>query len=177
MVFNKTKLNDAYVLDVEKREDTRGYFARVWCQKELEAHGLNSALAQANISFNKKKGTVRGMHYQLPPHREVKLVRCVRGKIYDVIIDLRTESSTYKKTFGIELSPKNGKMLYVPEGFAHGYQTLEDNSEVLYWVSQFYAPGSEGGVRWNDPVFQINWPVNQNVIISEKDGSWPNFED
>jgi dTDP-4-dehydrorhamnose 3,5-epimerase len=175
MIFTKTKLNDAFIIDVEKIDDPRGFFARAWCQKEFEAHGLDPQSVQVNLSFNKKKGTLRGMHYQEAPHEETKLVRCIRGAIYDVIIDLRPKSSTYKQSFGVELTSENRKLFCVPKGFAHGYLTLEDNTEVLYQVSQFYAPGAEKGIRWNDPAFELQWPQNENLLISEKDDNWPDF--
>jgi dTDP-4-dehydrorhamnose 3,5-epimerase len=174
MLFNETKLKGAYVIELEKREDPRGFFARAWCRKEFEAHGLATDCVQANLSYNKKAGTLRGMHYQVPPHEEVKLVRCVRGAIYDVIIDMRPSSSTYCQWVGVELSDQNYKMLYVPKGFAHGYVTLEDNADVFYLVSEFYAPGSEQGVRYDDPAFGIAWPVAISVL-SDKDGAWPKF--
>jgi dTDP-4-dehydrorhamnose 3,5-epimerase len=175
MIFTKTNLNDAFLIDIEKIADQRGFFARAWCKKEFEEHGLESQFVQANIAFNNKKRILRGMHYQAAPHEETKLVRCIRGAIYDLIIDLRPESSTFKQSFGVELTPENGKMLYVPKGFAHGYLTLKDDSEVFYQVSQFYAPGSERGIRWDDPAFHLKWPETENLMISEKDRNWQNF--
>jgi dTDP-4-dehydrorhamnose 3,5-epimerase len=175
MIFTKTGLVDVYLIDLEKREDERGFFARAWCQNEFEEHGLDSKIVQANIAFTKKKGTLRGMHYQVAPYEETKLVRCIRGAIYDLVIDLRPKSPTYKQSFGVELTPENHKMLCVPKGFAHGYLTLEDNTEVLYQVSQFYAPGAEQGIRWNDPEFKLKWPLSENLLISEKDRNWPDF--
>lgn len=175
MIFTKTKLEDVYIIELEKMEDERGFFARAWCQKEFEKHGLDSQLVQVNLSFNNKKGTLRGMHYQVAPYEETKLVRCIRGAIYDLIIDLRPESPTYKQSFGVELTPENRKMFCVPKGFAHGYLTLEDNTEVLYQVSQFYAPGAEKGIRWIDPEFNLKWPLDENLLISEKDRNWPDF--
>ncbi len=174
MLFHETRLEGAFVIELEKREDTRGFFARGWCQKEFEDHGLVAQVVQANISYNRKKGTLRGMHYQVAPVEETKLVRCVRGGIYDVIIDLRPESPTYKQWIGVELTAENYKMLYVPENFAHGLQTLEDDTEVIYQVSQFYTPGAERGIRWNDPAFRIEWPQNIEVI-SDKDADWPDY--
>jgi len=174
MIFTETKLPGAYLIDVEKREDHRGFFARGWCQREFEAHGLVPCVVQANISFNKRKGTLRGMHYQIAPYAETKLVRCIRGALYDVIIDLRSESPTYMQWLGVELTAENYRMLYVPEGFAHGFQTLVDNTEATYQVSQFYTPGAEGGVRYDDPAFGIEWPIDVQVI-SDKDRSWPNY--
>jgi dTDP-4-dehydrorhamnose 3,5-epimerase len=175
MIFTETKLKGAFIVEPERLDDHRGFFARAWCKKEFEAHGLNTRLVQSNISFNRKKGILRGMHYQKAPYEEAKLVRCTMGAIYDVIIDLRTDSPTWRQWLGIELTADNRKMLYVPEGFAHGYQTLTDNSEVFYQVSQFYSPDSERGIRWNDPVFAIHWPIDGDVVISEKDNNWPNF--
>jgi len=175
VIFTEIKLKGAYIVDLEKREDERGFFARGWCQNEFEAHGLAPRVVQANISYNKKRGTLRGMHYQLAPYEETKLVRCTRGALYDVIVDLRPTSPSYKQWFGVELSAENYKMLYVPEGFAHGFITLQDETEATYQVSQFYTPGSERGLRYNDPAFGIEWPVEVRVI-SEKDKSWPDYE-
>jgi dTDP-4-dehydrorhamnose 3,5-epimerase len=175
MIFTATKLGNAYVIELEKKYDIRGFFARIWCQKEFAAHDLISHLVQVNISYNKKMGTLRGMHYQMEPFQESKLVRCTRGAIYDVIIDLRENSPTYQQWLGIELTADNYKMLYVPEGFAHGFETLEDNTEVSYQVSEFYAPQSEGGVRYNDPTFGIVWPLDAQVI-SDKDRNWPDYQ-
>lgn len=174
MLFIETEIKGAYILEIEKREDERGFFARSWCRNEFEANGLNPQMVQANISYNRKKGTLRGMHYQQSPYEETKLVRCTKGAIYDVIIDLRPSSPTYARAIGIELTADNYKMLYVPENFAHGFQTMADNCEVVYQVSQFYAPGAENGIRWNDPAFDIHWPLEVRVI-SEKDRNWPNY--
>lgn len=174
MIFAETKLPGAYLIDIEKRGDQRGFFARAWCQKEFEAHGLIRRVVQANISLSKRKGTLRGMHYQAAPYAEAKLVRCTRGAIYDAIIDLRPDSPTYMQWLGVELTAENYRMLYVPEGFAHGFQTLVDNTEVAYQVSQFYTPEAEGGVRYNDPAFGIEWPLEVQVI-SDKDKSWPDY--
>lgn len=174
MIFNETKLNGASIIEIEKLRDHRGFFARVWCQKEFEEHNLVSRIRQANVSYNKTKGTLRGMHYQVTPYEETKLVRCTKGSIYDVIIDLRPASPTYTQWFGVELTAGNYKMLYVPENFAHGFQTLENDTEVTYQVSQFYTPGSERGIRWDDPAFSIDWPIEVQVI-SDKDKSWPDF--
>ena len=167
-------MNDAFIIEIEKSEDNRGFFARVWDNKKFEEHGLNSNLIQCNISFNKKKGTLRGMHYHLPPFTESKLIRCTKGSIHDVIIDLRKESITYKKSFSIELSAENHKMIYVPEGFAHGFQTLEDNTEIFYQVSKEYSPAHEGGIRWDDSKFDIKWPL-ETKIISTRDCKWESF--
>lgn len=175
MIFTETKLKGAYVLEIKKLEDERGFFGRSWCANELSEYGLKTDLAQANTSFSKKKGTIRGMHYQLDPFQETKLVRCTRGAIYDVIIDLRPDSPTFKQWIGVELTQDNYKMLYVPEDFAHGFITLEDNSEVTYLVTQFYTPGAEAGIRWNDPLFNINWPV-EPTVISEKDRNHPDYK-
>ena len=175
MIFKGTHLKGAYIIELERIEDNRGFFARAWCKREFEAHGLNSRLVQCNLSFNKRRGTLRGMHYQVAPHEEEKLVRCTRGAIFDVIIDLRRESPTYLEWIGVELTAENRKMLYVPEKFAHGYQTLEEKTEVVYQVSQFYSPESERGVRWNDPTFAIEWPEAGNTKISEKDKSWSDY--
>lgn len=174
MNFFETKLQGAYLITPERIEDERGFFARVFCRREFEAHGLNPNLVQCNISFNKAKGTLRGMHYQIAPHAEVKLVRCTAGAIYDVMIDLRPESKTFKRWFSAELTAENHNMLYVPEGFAHGYQTLADDTEIAYQVSTFYHTESERGVRWNDPVFGIAWPLPVTVI-SPKDQAYPNW--
>ena len=174
MIFTETTLKGAYVIDPEKREDHRGFFARTWCQREVEALGLNPKVVQINSTMSGRKATVRGMHYQLSPYEEVKVVRCTRGALYDVIIDLRPESSTYTQWFGVELTADNRRMLYVPEGFAHGSQTLTDDTELVYQASQFYAPESARGVRFDDPVFDIKWPL-QVQVISDVDRSWPNY--
>ncbi len=174
MIFRETPLPGAYVIDIERLEDERGFFARTWCEREYQAHGLNPRLVQCSISFNKVKGTLRGMHYQLPPFAEAKVVRCTRGAIYDVIIDLRRESPTFRQHFGITLTPENRSMLYVPEGFAHGLLTLADETEVLYLISEFYAPEYARGVRWNDPAFGIAWPGPVRVI-SARDANYPDF--
>lgn len=169
MKFIETRLKGAFIIEPELIEDERGFFARTWCKKEFDARGLNSNLVQCNISFNRKKGTLRGMHYQVKPHAETKLVRCSSGSIYDVIIDLRRESPTYKKWFSVELSAHNRKALYIPEDFAHGFQTLEDNTEIFYQMSEFFHPESARGARWNDPEFGIEWPDATERIISPKD--------
>jgi len=174
MIFAETKIKGVYVIDLEKRSDDRGFFARTWCKKEFEDHGLNSNFVQANVSFNKKKGTLRGLHYQKDPYQEVKVVRCTRGAIYDLIIDLRPTSSSYMEWVGVELTASNYRMLYVPEDFAHAFQTLEDNTEVVYQVSQFYTPESEAGIRFDDPAFGIKWP-HEVLVISDKDRNWPGF--
>ncbi|MCG7853997.1 MAG: dTDP-4-dehydrorhamnose 3,5-epimerase [Methanosarcinaceae archaeon] len=175
MIFKESHLKGAFVIELEKIEDNRGFFARAWCKREFEAHGLNSRLVQCNLSFNRYRGTIRGMHYQETPYQEAKLVRCTSGAVFDVIIDLRRESPTYLEWIGVELTAENRKMLYVPENFAHGYQTLEENTEVFYQVSQFYSPESERGVRWDDPAIGIEWRVSDNLMISEKDKSRPDY--
>ena len=171
MIFEETKLAGAFIIKLEKLEDERGFFARAWCQKEFDDAGINSRVVQANLSYNEKKGTLRGMHYQVSPYQEAKLVRCFRGAIYDVIVDLRSDSPTYKDWIGVELSAQNRQVLFVPEGFAHGFQTLESQTEVFYQVSEFYTPGAEKGARYNDPAFGIDWPLPVSVI-SEKDAGW-----
>jgi dTDP-4-dehydrorhamnose 3,5-epimerase len=177
MIFKETKLKGSFIIEIEKLEDSRGFFARAWCQKEFEAMGLVPEFVQSNVSFNKTRGTVRGMHYQAAPFEETKLVRCTRGKIFDVIIDLRPASITYKQWTSVELTEDNYRMFYVPKGFAHGYQTLTDNTEVCYHVSQFYIANAERGVRYNDPAFAIEWPIKAERIISEKDNNWPDYTD
>lgn len=174
MIFIETELKGAYIIDLERREDERGFFARTWCQQEFEAHGLVARIVQANMSYNKLKGTLRGMHYQRAPYAETKLVRAVRGAILDVIVDLRPDSPTYRRWIGVELSADNRRALFVPEGFAHGFQTLEDDTDVSYQVSAFYTPGAEGGARYNDPAFDIQWPLPVSVI-SDKDAGWPDY--
>jgi dTDP-4-dehydrorhamnose 3,5-epimerase len=171
MKFVETKLKGAYIIELEKHEDERGYFARAWCQQEFLKQGLDAALVQCNVSSNPRKGTLRGMHYQIPPYAETKLVRCTRGAVYDVIVDLRSESTTFLQWTGLELTPDDGRMLYVPKGFAHGFQTLEDNSMVFYQVSEFYARDHCGGMRWNDPLVNISWPCDVTVI-SAQDKGW-----
>jgi dTDP-4-dehydrorhamnose 3,5-epimerase len=173
--FKETKLKGAFVIDPERFNDDRGFLARSFSAKELESHGLNPHIAECNISFSSRRYTVRGMHFQNPPHAQAKLVRCTKGAIYDVIIDLRPESPTFKQWIGEELTAENRRMLYVPEGFAHGFQTLEDDTEVFYQISNFYAPGSEGGVRWNDPVFAIDWPATDGITINQRDQDYPDF--
>lgn len=176
MIFKETRLKGAYVIELEQVPDERGFFARSFCQKEFEEHGLNSRIVQCNISYNKKKGTLRGMHYQVAPYEEAKVVSCISGAIYDVIIDLRPESETYRHWFAVELSGNNFKMLYIPEGFAHGFQTLKDNTIVFYQMSEFYHPECARGVRWNDSAFRITWPeVNSRHIISDKDQSYLDY--
>jgi dTDP-4-dehydrorhamnose 3,5-epimerase len=174
--FTETKLSGAYLIELEPITDERGFFARTWCQQEFEAYGLNPNLVQCNISFNKKKGTLRGMHYQVAPHEEAKLVRCTRGAIYDVITDLRPESSTFKQWIAVELTADNLQMLYIPEKFAHGFQTLEDNTEVFYQMSEFYHPECARGIRWDDSAFKLKWAL-ETMIISMKDKSYCFFKE
>lgn len=175
MIFEPTTLPGSFVIGLEACSDARGFFARTWCQREFEEHGLNSALVQCNLSFNHSKGTLRGMHYQEAPFAEAKLVRCVRGALYDVIIDLRADSPTHKRYFSVELTAENRRALYVPEGFAHGFLTLEDNTEILYQMSRFYSAEHSRGLRWNDPAIGICWPGEVRVI-SQRDSDYPDFE-
>jgi len=174
MIFIETRLKGAYTIEPQRFEDERGFFARSWCQREFEANGLNPKLVQCNISFNRKKGTLRGMHYQVAPHQEAKLVRCTMGSIYDVIVDLRPQSATFKEWIAVQLTAQNRRMLFIPEGFAHGTLSLVDNTEVFYQMSEFFAPQYARGVRWNDPEFEINWPLDIRVI-SDRDQNYPDF--
>lgn len=174
MIFKELKLKNTFVIDIEKREDERGFFARTWSETEFRAHNINFSPAQSSVSYNRVKGTLRGMHYQAAPFQECKLVRCTRGAIFDVIIDLRRDSPTYKAWFGVELTAANYRMLYVPKDFAHGFQTLMDDTEVLYLMSDAYNVQAERGIRWNDPAFAITWPLDITAI-SDKDRSWPGF--
>jgi len=176
IIFTETKLKGAFIVDPERFEDARGFLARSFSAKEFESRGLNPRIAECNISFSKKRYTVRGMHFQHPPFAQAKLVRCSKGAIYDAIIDLRPESPTFKQWIGEELTAENRRILYVPEGFAHGFQTLADDTEVFYQMTNFYNPGSEGGVRWNDPVFAIDWPATDGVTINERDQNYPDFK-
>ncbi|MEW6053648.1 MAG: dTDP-4-dehydrorhamnose 3,5-epimerase [Nitrospirota bacterium] len=192
MIFTETKLKGAYIIELEKLQDNRGFFARTFCRREFEARRLNPNIVQCNISYNKKKGTLRGMHYQAAPYQEAKLISCIRGAIYDVIIDIRPDSPTYRQWLSVELtahhppltietshSPINlstHKLLYVPEGFAHGFLTLSDNAEVCYQMSEFYMPDYARGIRWNDPAFNIKWPI-AIAAMSEKDMQYPDFLD
>ncbi len=176
MDFLKTELEDAYIIDIKEIGDSRGFFARGWCQQEFEEQGLKFDIVQANISFNREKGTLRGLHYQVTPHEEIKLVRCTRGSIFDVIVDLRPSSSTYKRWIGVKLTAENHRMLLVPKGCAHAFQTLENDTEIFYQVSANYAPDSERGARYNDPAFEIDWPLDVSVI-SDKDAAWPNYRE
>ncbi|MBD2102622.1 dTDP-4-dehydrorhamnose 3,5-epimerase [Leptolyngbya sp. FACHB-261] len=175
MIFTETSLKRAFLIELEKLQDQRGFFARTWCQREFAVHGLNIQLAQCSISHNQRQATLRGMHYQISPYEETKLVRCLKGAICDVIIDLRPGSPTFKQHYSVVLSAENYKMLYIPEGFAHGFQTLEDDTEVFYQISEFYHAESARGIRWNDPAFNINWPLEVQVI-SERDQQYPDFD-
>lgn len=177
MIFKETKLKGAYVIEMEKKEDGRGFFARSFCEKEFQFHGLNPHIAQVSIASNPKKSTFRGMHFQRPPQQEDKLVRCTRGAVHDVIVDLRKNSPTYRSYFGIDLTADNHKMIYIPKEFAHGYVTLEDHTELIYLMSQCYEPGADEGIRFNDPGFQIKWPEQASLkVISEKDKNWPDYK-
>jgi dTDP-4-dehydrorhamnose 3,5-epimerase len=175
MIFQQTKLPGVFEIRIERMTDERGFFARSWCREEFEAHGLNPSLVQCNISVSKRKGTLRGVHYQAAPHWEAKLVRCTRGAIYDVAVDLRPESPTYKQWVAIVLTADDRNMAFIPEGCAHGFLTLDDETEVFYQMSEFYNAGSARGVRWDDPAFRIQWPAKVEVI-SERDGAYPNFD-
>jgi len=175
VLFTPTKIADVYVIDVERRQDERGYFGRMWCEREMAAHGLSTRVAQTNVAVSLRAGTLRGMHYQREPFAEVKIIRCARGAVYDVIVDLRPASATYLQWVGVELTAENGRMLYAPEGCAHGYVTLRDDTELSYSTSQFYAPEAANGVRFNDPAFNIQWPVAVSVI-SAQDRNWPTFK-
>ena len=175
MIFTETELPGTTLIDLEKREDARGFFARSFCRQEFEAQGLEGDFVQMNASLSVEEGTLRGMHYQLPPAEEVKLVRCIAGALWDVVLDLRPDSPTFGRHFGAELSAENRRMMYVPRGCAHGFLTLAPNSEVLYMVSAFYAPESERGVRWDDPAFAIDWPRRPSVV-SERDRGHPDFD-
>ena len=176
MKFLETKLSGVFEIRPELVQDERGFFARSWCQNEFRSHGLNANVVQCNISSSRRKGTLRGMHFQTAPHRETKLIRCTRGSIFDVALDLRPDSSTYKQWTGTVLSMTNHHMLSVPEGCAHGFLTLEDDCEVFYQMSEFYHPETAQGVRWNDPAFAIAWPGDVEVI-SPRDASYPNFQE
>jgi len=176
MIFLETPLRGAYVIEIEKREDGRGFFARSWCKEEFAAKGLDTRLVQCNVSFNKKKGTLRGLHYQLPPHAETKLVRCTKGALYDVIVDLRADSPTFLTWFGVELTAENYRMLYIPQRLAHGFQTLKDGTEIFYQMSEFYAPEAARGLRWDDPRLGIVWPMADRTI-SKKDTEYANLDE
>ncbi len=174
MIFQETTLPGAYVIEPKRINDHRGFFARIWCKNELQQQGLKAELVQSNVGFSYHRGTLRGLHFQKSPYAEVKIVRCTRGVIFDVIVDLRPESPSYKRWFGVELSEENCRMIYVPEGFAQGYITLADNTEIYYHTSEFYNPGSAFGVRYNDPEFGIAWPTDV-AVISQQDREWPDY--
>lgn len=174
MIFIETGLPGAFIIEVERIEDERGFFARSFCSREFEARGLEPRLVQCNVSFNRRQGTLRGLHFQRVPHSEAKLVRCTAGSIHDVIVDLRPDSSAFTRHIAVELTAANRRMLYVPEGFAHGFQTLADGTEVFYQMSEFYAAGPASGVRWNDPAFGIRWP-REVTVISRGDREYPDF--
>ena len=176
MKFTETPLQGAYIIEIEKREDERGFFARGFCKDEFRNYNLESDIVQINNSLSKDKGTLRGMHYQTAPKAEVKIVRCIQGSLYDVIIDIRKGSATYGQYFAEELSALNRKMMYVPKGFAHGFLTLEPNTEAFYLVTEFYSPENERGIRFNDPAFNIQWPFTP-LIVSDKDYKHPDFSD
>ncbi|MGH9368239.1 MAG: dTDP-4-dehydrorhamnose 3,5-epimerase [Thermoanaerobaculia bacterium] len=175
MKFEPAPLPGAFVITPERIYDERGFFARTWCRGDFGARGLDPEVAQCNISMSRRRGTLRGMHYQRPPHAEAKLVRCTAGALYDVIIDLRPSSSTFRRHFGIRLDPSEDRMLYVPEGFAHGFLTLEDDTAVFYQMSQRYEPSAAAGVRWNDPAFGIAWPF-EPAVMAERDRTYPDFQ-
>ena len=174
MIFTETKLKGAFILDLQRHEDNRGYFARAFCQHEFAEHGLKPVIAQANLGFNKLKGTMRGMHFQFPPSAETKLVRATRGGVLDIIVDLRPESPTFLEHVEVELSAENGRAIYIPERFAHGYQALADNTETSYQVGEFYTPGVEGGLMYNDAHLGLRWPLPV-AVISDKDAGWRSF--
>jgi dTDP-4-dehydrorhamnose 3,5-epimerase len=174
VIFTPTPLAGAWLVEIDRREDARGFFARTWCRREFEAHGLDARLVQCSMSRNLRRGTLRGMHWQAAPHEEVKLVRCSRGAIWDVIIDLRPGSPTHARHFAAELTAENCRALYIPEGLAHGFVTLADDTDVVYQMSEFYEPGSGRGVRWNDPAFGIRWPV-ADPILHARDASYPDY--
>jgi len=175
MIFIETKLQGAFIIDIERREDVRGFFARVFCQHEFADHGLKPVIAQANIGFNRRRGTLRGMHFQFPPAAETKLVRCTRGGIMDIIVDLRPESPTYLQNISVELNEDNSRALYIPERFAHGYQVLRDNTETSYQVGEFFTPGCEGGLPFDDPRLALQWPL-PITIVSDKDRAWKRLD-
>jgi dTDP-4-dehydrorhamnose 3,5-epimerase len=174
MRFTEIRLRGAFLIEPEPIEDERGFFARIWCQEEFRKHGLTAEIAQISLSFTKRRGILRGMHYQVAPHEEVKLVRCTRGAIYDVLLDLRPGSATFGEWFSVRLSAENRQMIYVPKGFAHGFLSLVDATEVLYQISEFHHPESARGVRWNDPAFGIEWP-DENPVVSAKDQAYEDF--
>lgn len=176
MIFTETEVAGVYVIEIERRGDERGFFARTFCRQEFEDHGLNPHVEQCNVSLSTQAGTLRGMHFQLPPHEEAKLVRCTRGVLFDVALDLRANSASYLRWAGVELSAENRRMLYIPGGCAHGFQTLVPETEAFYQVSAAYAPEAERGVRWDDAAFGIEWPEVDERVISEKDRAWPDWD-
>jgi dTDP-4-dehydrorhamnose 3,5-epimerase len=175
MIFTQATLKDVVIIDVERREDERGFLARVFCEAEFAEHGLGTRFVQASTIYTARHDTLRGLHYQEAPHREVKLVRCTRGAAHVVIVDLRPESRTHRQWTGVELTPENGRLLYIPEGFAQGYQTLADDTEVAYQMSHEYVPSAARGVRWSDPAFGIEWPAAEQRLISDRDRAWPDY--
>lgn len=177
MEFKSTRLNDAYIIKQDKHIDQRGYFSRLWCKNEFLENHIKFNPVQVNNGYSVKQGTIRGLHYQTKPYEEAKVLTCVKGKIFDVMIDVRPKSSTYLQWEGIETSEGEKKLIYIPKGFAHGYQTLSNESEVIYFVDEFYTTGTEKGIRWDDPLFGIDWPIKNNVIVSDKDQNWKNFAD
>jgi dTDP-4-dehydrorhamnose 3,5-epimerase len=176
VIFTETKLKGAYVIDIDRKEDARGFFARAFCQEEFKKHGLKPIVAQMNIAYNRKRGTIRGMHFQYPPAAETKLVRCTRGAMLDIIVDLRPDSPTYLQHISIELNADNQCALYVPERFAHGYQVLQDNTDTSYMVGEFYTPSAEGGLMYDEPRLGLSWPLHI-TIVSEKDQKFPRLDD
>jgi dTDP-4-dehydrorhamnose 3,5-epimerase len=172
VIFTPTPIDGAQLIDIEPHADARGFFARTWCRRELEAQGLDGSVAQESVAFNAAAGTLRGMHYLVSPRAETKVVRCLRGELYDVILDLRADSPSYRRWYGVELTANNHRALYIPRGVAHGYLTLVDGTEAGYWISDYHSPVGEAGVRWDDPAFGIQWPANVRVI-SERDRTWP----
>ncbi len=175
MRFVETGLGGAWLIEAERHEDERGHFARLWCRREFEAHGIRTDFVQGNASTNRRRGTLRGLHFQLPPSREAKLVRCARGELFDVIVDLRRDSATFLRHYGVILSPANGQSLYVPPGFAHGFETLADDTEVVYAMGDFYDASLSAGVRWNDPAFGIRWPIAEPAAMTDRDRNYPDF--
>ena len=176
MIFVPTSLPGAFLVDIDRRDDDRGFFARTWCRHEFAEMGLNADLAQCNVSYTKRRGTLRGMHWQASPHTEAKLVRCTGGAIWDSIIDLRPDSPTYMKHFGVELTAQSGRAIYIPEGMAHGFVTLQDDCEVSYQMSEFHEPAAARGIRWNDPAFAIAWPV-ADPILHPRDAAYPDYQE
>lgn len=175
MIFQPTPLPGVFLIEPEPHSDERGFFARTWCKQELAAQGLCADLAQCSISFNRKRGTLRGMHYQIAPYGEFKFVRCTRGALFDVAVDLRPESPTYCQWFGVDLTADNHRTLYIPAGLAHGFQTLADDSEVYYQISTVFVPATARGVRWNDPAFAIVWPIREGITLSARDANYPDY--